>query len=145
MPQEEKVYELIRCREVGIEYKKLVRSYGEFQWGQSTLFIHKAHPAGWPYVITDKNSGMAVICGLKTPTVKAAKLYLARHLTDSQDRALSRLPTRRLLGAYRKRRLEDLPYRKTVAQDILFALQGVMTGGDPFGDPYADLEGEVPF
>lgn len=42
----EKEYNYIRCCEVGIEYKKLVRSYGEFQWGRSTLFIHKAHPAG---------------------------------------------------------------------------------------------------
>ena len=128
----EREYNLIRCREVGIEYKKLVRSYGEFQWGRSTLFIHKAQPAGWPYVISDKNSGLAVISGLKTPTVKAAKLYLSKNLTDEQDEALDRLPSQRLLCGYRKRKLEDLPYRREVAQDILFALQGVMTSGDPF-------------
>ena len=128
----EREYNLIRCREVGIEYKKLVRSYGEFQWGRSTLFIHKAQPAGWPYVISDKNSGLAVISGLKTPTVKAAKLYLSKNLTDEQDEALDRLPSQRLLCGYRKRKLEDLPYRREVAQDILLALQGVMTSGDPF-------------
>lgn len=129
---QEKEYNLIRCCKVGIEYKKLVRSYGEFQWGRSTLFIHKAQPAGWPYVISDKNSGMAVLVGLKTPTVKAARLYLARNLTDEQDKALNMLPSQRLLKAYHRRRLEDLPYRKDVEQDILFALQGIMTSGDPF-------------
>ena len=128
----EKEYNWIRCREVGIEYKKLVRSYGEFQWGRSTLFIHKAHPAGWPYVISDKDSGLAILCGLKTPTVKAARLFLAKNLTDEQDEALDRLPSQRLLKAYRRRRLADLPHRREVAQDILFALQGQMTSGDPF-------------
>lgn len=128
----EKEYNWIRCKEVGIEYKKLVRSYGEFQWGRSTLFIHKAHPAGWPYVITDKDSGMAVLWGLKTPTVKAARLYLAKNLTDEQDEALDRLPSQRLLKAYRQRRLADLPYRKDVAKNILSILEGQMTSGDPF-------------
>lgn len=128
----EKEYNYIRCREVGIEYKKLVRSYGEFQWGQSTLFIHKAHPAKWPYVISDKNSGLAVLCGLKTPTIKAAKLFLAKNLTDEQDKALDRLPSQRLLGAYRRRRLADLPHRREVAQDILFALEEQITSGVPF-------------
>lgn len=128
----EKEYNWIRCKEVGIEYKKLVRSYGEFQWGRSTLFIHKAHPAGWPYVITDKDSGMAVLSGLKTPTVKAARLYLAKNLTDEQDEALDRLPSQRLFKAYRQRRLADLPYRKEVAKDILSILEGQMVSGDPF-------------
>lgn len=125
-------YNWIRCKEVGIEYKKWVKSYGEFQWGRSTLFIHKASPAGWPYVISDKDSGMAVLAGLKTPTVKAAKLFLSKNLTDEQDEALDRLPSQRLLKAYRRRRLEDLPYRSEVDQDILFALQGIMSSGDPF-------------
>ncbi len=128
----EKVYEWIRCKEAGIEYKKLVRSYGEFQWGNNTLFIHKASPAKWPYVISDKNSGLSILIGLKTPTVKAAKLYLAKNLTESQEEALRRVSRQRLLKAYRRRRLADLPYRKEVEQDILFSLQGVMTSGDPF-------------
>lgn len=128
----EKEYNWIRCREVGIEYKKCVRSYGEFRWGRSTLFIHKAHPAGWPYVISDKDSGLAVLSGLKTPTVKAARLFLAKNLTDEQDEALDRLPSQRLLKAYYRRRLVDLPHRREVAQDILFALQGQMVSGDPF-------------
>lgn len=128
----EKEYNYIRCQEVGIEYKKLVRSYGEFQWGRSTLFIHKSQSKGWPYVISDKNSGVAILCGLKTPTVKAARLFLAKNLTDEQDEALDRLPSQRLLKAYHRRRLADLPHRKEVAQDILFALQGVMTSDVPF-------------
>lgn len=125
-------YNWIRCKEVGIEYKKWVRSYGEFQWGRSTLFIHKAVPAGWPYVISDKNSGLAVLVGLKTPTVRAAKLYMAKNLTDQQDLALDRLPSQRILHAYRRRRLEDLPYRRQVQDEILVALQGQMISGDPF-------------
>lgn len=125
-------YNWIRCKEVGIEYKKWVRSYGEFQWGRSTLFIHKAVPAGWPYVISDKNSGLAVLVGLKTPTVRAAKLYMAKNLTDQQDLALDRLPSQRILHAYRRRRLEDLPYRRQVQNEILMALQGQMISGDPF-------------
>lgn len=125
-------YNWIRCREVGIEYKKWVKSYGEFQWGRSTLFIHKAVPAGWPYVISDKNSGLSVLVGLKTPTVKAAKLYLAKNLTDQQDEALDRLPSQRILYAYKRKRLTDLPYRRQVQKDILMALQGEMTSGDPF-------------
>ena len=129
---EPREFNWIRCREVGIEYKKLVRSYGEFQWGRSTLFIHKAHPAGWPYVISDKDSGMAIACGLKTPTIKAARLFLAKNLTDEQDEALDRLPSQRLLKAYHRRRLSDLPYRKEVAENILRELEGVITSGDPF-------------
>lgn len=125
-------YNWIRCREVGIEYKRWVKSYGEFQWGRSTLFIHKSVPAGWPYVISDKNSGMAILVGLKTPTVRAAKLYLAKNLTDQQDEALDRLPSQRILHAYRRRRLADLPYRRQVQDQILMALQGDMTSGDPF-------------
>lgn len=125
-------YNWIRCKEVGIEYKKWVKSYGEFQWGRSTLFIHKAVPAGWPYVISDKNSGLAVLVGLKTPTVRAAKLYMAKNLTDQQDLALDRLPSQRILHAYRRRRLEDLPYRRQVQDEILMALQGQMISGDPF-------------
>lgn len=125
-------YNWIRCKEVGIEYKKWVKSYGEFQWGRSTLFIHKAVPAGWPYVISDKNSGLAVLVGLKTPTVRAAKLYMAKNLTDQQDLALDRLPSQRILHAYRRRRLEDLPYRRQVQDEILVALQGQMISGDPF-------------
>lgn len=121
-----------RCEEVGVEYRRLVRSYGEFQWGRSTLFIHKAYPAGWPYVISDKDSGLAVLRGLKTPTVKAARLFLAKNLTDEQDEALNRLPSQRLLKAYHRRRLVDLPHRREVAQDILFALEGQMTSGVPF-------------
>lgn len=125
-------YNWIRCKEVGIEYKRWVKSYGEFQWGRSTLFIHKAVPAGWPYVISDKNSGLAVLVGLKTPTVRAAKLYMAKNLTDQQDLALDRLPSQRILHAYRRRRLEDLPYRRQVQDEILVALQGQMISGDPF-------------
>ena len=128
----EKEYNYIRCREAGIEYKKLVRSYGEFQWGKSTLFIHKAYPAKWPYVISDKNSGIAVIRGLKNPTVKSAKLFLAKNLTDEQDEALDRLPSQRLLGAYQRKRLSSLPHRREVAQDILFSLQNTITSGVPF-------------
>ena len=128
----EKEYNYIRCCEVGIEYKKLVRSYEECKWGRSTLFIHKAHPAGWPYVISDKDSGLAILCGLKTPTVRAAKLFLAKNLTDEQDEALDRLPSQRLLKAYRRRRLADLPHRREVEKDILFALQGQMTSDFPF-------------
>lgn len=128
----EKEYNWIRCCEVGIEYKKCVRSYGEFQWGRSTLFIHKAHPSGWPYVISDKDSGMAVLSGLRTPTVKAARLFLARNLTDEQDEALDRLPSQRLLKAYHRKKLTDLPHRREVAQDILFALEEQMTSGVPF-------------
>ena len=124
-------YNWIRCCEVGIEYKKLVRSLAELQWGRSTLFIHKTRGKS-TYTITDKNSGMAVLEGLKEPTVRAARLYLARNLTDEQDKELDMLPSQRLLRAYHRRRLEDLPYRKDVEQDILFALQGIMTSGDPF-------------
>jgi hypothetical protein len=128
----EKEFEYIRCQEMGIQYKKLVRSYGSFRWGRSILFIHKAVPKGWPYVISDRISGMAVLSGLQTPTVRAAKLFLARNLTDAQDEALDRLPAQRLLSAYKQRRLRDLPYRKQVEKRILFALQGVMTSNDPF-------------
>mgnify|MGYP007084303879 FL=1 len=127
-----KEYNYIRCCEVGIEYKKLVRSYGEFQWGRSTLFIHKAHPSGWPYVISDKDSGMAVLSGLKTPTVRAARLYLARNLTDEQDEALDRLPGQRLLKAYHRKRLTDLPHRRKVAPDILRILEGQIISNSPF-------------
>ena len=128
----EKEYNWIRCCEVGIEYKKCVRSYGEFQWGRSTLFIHKAHPSGWPYVISDKDSGMAVLSGLRTPTVKAARLFLARNLTDEQDEALDRLPSQRLLKAYRRKKLTDLPHRRKVASRILKALEEQITSSSPF-------------
>lgn len=128
----EKEYNWIRCCEVGIEYKKCVRSYGEFQWGRSTLFIHKAHPSGWPYVISDKDSGMAVLSGLRTPTVKAARLFLARNLTDEQDEALDRLPSQRLLKAYHRKKLTDLPHRRKVASNILKALEEQITSSSPF-------------
>ena len=128
----EKEYNWIRCCEVGIEYKKCVRSYGEFQWGRSTLFIHKAHPSGWPYVISDKDSGMAVLSGLRTPTVKAARLLLARNLTDEQDEALDRLPSQRLLKAYHRKKLTDLPHRRKVASSILKALEEQITSSSPF-------------
>lgn len=128
----EKEYNWIRCCEVGIEYKKCVRSYGEFQWGRSTLFIHKAHPSGWPYVISDKDSGMAVLSGLRTPTVKAARLFLARNLTDEQDEALDRLPSQRLLKAYHRKKLTDLPHRRKVASRILKALEEQITSSSPF-------------
>ena len=128
----EKEYNWIRCCEVGIEYKKCVRSYGEFQWGRSTLFIHKAHPSGWPYVISDKDSGMAVLSGLRTPTVKAARLFLARNLTDEQDEALDRLPSQRLLKAYHQKKLTDLPHRRKVASRILKALEEQITSSSPF-------------
>ncbi len=128
----EKEYNWIRCCEVGIEYKKCVRSYGEFQWGRSTLFIHKAHPSGWPYVISDKDSGMAVLSGLRTPTVKAARLFLARNLTDEQDEALDRLPSQRLLKAYHRKKLTDLPHRRKVASSILKALEEQITSSSPF-------------
>lgn len=128
----EKEYNWIRCCEVGIEYKKCVRSYGEFQWGRSTLFIHKAHPSGWPYVISDKDSGMAVLSGLRTPTVKAARLFLARNLTDEQDEALDRLPSQRLLKAYHRKKLADLPHRRKVASSILKALEEQITSNSPF-------------
>lgn len=128
----EKEYNWIRCCEVGIEYKKCVRSYGEFQWGRSTLFIHKAHPSGWPYVISDKDSGMAVLSGLRTPTVKAARLFLARNLTDEQDEALDRLPSQRLLKAYHRKKLTDLPHRSKVASSILKALEEQITSSSPF-------------
>lgn len=128
----EKEYNWIRCCEVGIEYKKCVRSYGEFQWGRSTLFIHKAHPSGWPYVISDKDSGMAVLSGLRTPTVKAARLFLARNLTDEQDEALDRLPSQRLLKAYHRKKLTDLPHRRKVAPRILKALEEQITSSSPF-------------
>lgn len=128
----EKEYNWIRCCEVGIEYKKCVRSYGEFQWGRSTLFIHKAHPSGWPYVISDKDSGMAVLSGLRTPTVKAARLFLARNLTDEQDEALDRLPSQRLLKAYHRKKLTDLPHRRKVVSSILKALEEQITSNSPF-------------
>lgn len=127
-----KEYHHIRCCEAGIEYKKLVRSYGEFTYGRSKLFIHKAHPAKWPYVISDVNSGLAVICGLKKPTEQAAKLYLSRNLSDEQDRALDLLPSQRLMSAYHRKRLADLPHRKEIAKDIIFALEEKMTSGNPF-------------
>ena len=125
-------YHYIRCREAGIEYKKLVRSYGEFDYGGVRLFIHKAQPAKWPYVISEVDSGLSVIVGLKKPTVAAAKLYLARNLTEEQDRALEVFSQQRLLKAYRRRKLEDLPHRKEVLQDILFALEETMASGVPF-------------
>ena len=128
----EKEYNWIRCCEVGIEYKKCVRSYGEFQWGRSTLFIHKAHPSGWPYVISDKDSGMAVLSGLRTPTVKAARLFLAKNLTDEQDEALDRLPSQTLLKAYHRKKLTDLPHRRKVASSILKALEEQITSSSPF-------------
>jgi hypothetical protein len=127
-----KEYHYIRCREAGIEYKKLVRSYGEFEYGGLKLFIHKAQPAKWPYVISEVSSGLSIACGLKKPTVAAAKLYLARNLTEEQDRALDLFSQQRLLRAYRRKRLEDLPHRREVLQDILFALEETMTSGFPF-------------
>lgn len=127
-----KEFHYIRCKEVGIEYKKLVRSYGEFEYGGLKLFIHRAQPAKWPYVISEVSSGMSIACGLKKPTVAAAKLYLARNLTEEQDRALDLFSQQRLLRAYRKKRLEDLPHRREVEKDILFALEEQMMSTIPF-------------
>lgn len=127
-----KEFHYIRCKEVGIEYKKLVRSYGEFEYGGLKLFIHKAQPAKWPYVISEVSSGLSIACGLKKPTVAAAKLYLARNLTEEQDRALDLFSQQRLLRAYRKKRLEDLPHRREVEKDILFALEEQMMSTIPF-------------
>ena len=127
-----KEFHYIRCKEVGIEYKKLVRSYGEFEYGGLKLFIHKAQPAKWPYVISEVSSGMSIACGLKKPTVAAAKLYLARNLTEEQDRALDLFSQQRLLRAYRRKRLEDLPHRREVEKDILFALEEQMMSTIPF-------------
>lgn len=127
-----KEFHYIRCKEVGIEYKKLVRSYGEFEYGGLKLFIHKAQPAKWPYVISEVSSGLSIACGLKKPTVAAAKLYLARNLTEEQDRALDLFSRQRLLRAYRRKRLEDLPHRREVEKDILFALEEQMMSTIPF-------------
>ena len=127
-----KEFHYIRCKEVGIEYKKLVRSSGEFEYGGLKLFIHKAQPAKWPYVISEVSSGMSIACGLKKPTVAAAKLYLARNLTEEQDRALDLFSKQRLLRAYRRKRLEDLPHRREVEKDILFALEEQMMSTIPF-------------
>ena len=127
-----KEFHYIRCKEVGIEYKKLVRSYGEFEYGGFKLFIHKAQPAKWPYAISEVSSGMSIACGLKKPTVAAAKLYLARNLTEEQDRALDLFSKQRLLRAYRRKRLEDLPHRREVEKDILFALEEQMMSTLPF-------------
>ena len=127
-----KEFHYIRCKEVGIEYKKLVRSYGEFEYGGLKLFIHKAQPAKWPYVISEASSGLSIACGLKKSTVAAAKLYLARNLTEEQDRALDLFSRQRLLRAYRRKRLEDLPHRREVEKDILFALEEQMMSTLPF-------------
>ena len=127
-----KEFHYIRCKEVGIEYKKLVRSYGEFEYGGLKLFIHKAQPSKWPYVRSEVSSGLSVACGLKKPTVAAAKLYLARNLTEEQDRALDLFSRQRLLRAYRRKRLEDLPHRREVEKDILFALEEQMMSTLPF-------------
>lgn len=127
-----KEFHYIRCKEVGIEYKKLVRSYGEFEYGGLKLFIHRAQPAKWPYVISEVSSGLSIACGLKKPTVAAAKLYLARNLTEEQDRALDLFSQQRLLRAYRRKRLEDLPHRREVEKDILFALEEQMMSTIPF-------------
>ena len=127
-----KEFHYIRCKEVGIEYKKLVRSYGEFEYGGLKLFIHRAQPAKWPYVISEVSSGLSIACGLKKPTVAAAKLYLARNLTEEQDRALDLFSRQRLLRAYRRKRLEDLPHRREVEKDILFALEEQMMSTIPF-------------
>lgn len=122
----------IRCREAGIEYKKLVRSYGEFEYGGLKLFIHKCQPAKWPFSISEISSGMSIVCGLKKPTVAAAKLYLSRNLTEEQDRALDLFSKQKILRAHRKRRLETLPHRREVVKDILFALEKTMTSDLPF-------------
>lgn len=127
-----KEFHYIRCKEVGIEYKKLVRSYGEFEYGGLKLFIHKAQPAKWPYVISEVSSGLSIAYGLKKSTVAAAKLYLARNLTEEQDRALDLFSRQRLLRAYRRKRLEDLPHRREVEKDILFALEEQMMSTLPF-------------
>ena len=127
-----KEFHYIRCKEVGIEYKKLVRSYGEFEYGGLKLFIHKAQPAKWPYVISEVSSGLSIACGLKKSTVAAAKLYLARNLTEEQDRALDLFSKQRLLRAYRRKQLEDLPHRREVEKDILFALEEQMMSTIPF-------------
>ena len=127
-----KEFHYIRCKEVGIEYKKLVRSYGEFEYGGLKLFIHKAQPAKWPYVISEVSSGLSIACGLKKSTVAAAKLYLARNLTEEQDRALDLFSRQRLLRAYRRKRLEDLPHRREVEKAILFALEEQMMSTLPF-------------
>ena len=127
-----KEFHYIRCKEVGIEYKKLVRSYGEFEYEGLKLFIHKAQPAKWPYVISEVSSGLSIACGLKKSTVAAAKLYLARNLTEEQDRALDLFSRQRLLRAYRRKRLEDLPHRREVEKDILFALEEQMMSTLPF-------------
>lgn len=127
-----KEFHYIRCKEVGIEYKKLVRSYGEFEYGGLKLFIHRAQPAKWPYVISEVSSGLSIACGLKKPTIAAAKLYLARNLTEEQDRALDLFSKQRLLRAYRRKRLEDLPHRREVEKDILFALEEQMMSTIPF-------------
>ena len=127
-----KEFHYIRCKEVGIEYKKLVRSYGEFEYGGLKLFIHKAQPAKSPYVISEVSSGLSIACGLKKSTVAAAKLYLARNLTEEQDRALDLFSRQRLLRAYRRKRLEDLPHRREVEKDILFALEEQMMSTLPF-------------
>lgn len=127
-----KEFHYIRCKEVGIEYKKLVRSYGEFEYGGLKLFIHRAQPAKWPYVISEVSSGLSIACGLKKSTVAAAKLYLARNLTEEQDRALDLFSRQRLLRAYQRKRLEDLPHRREVEKDILFALEEQMMSTLPF-------------
>lgn len=125
-------YHYIRCREASIEYKKLVKSYGEFDYGGLRLFIHKAHPAKWPYVISEVSSGISVLVGLKKPTVAAAKLFLARNLTKEQDQALDLLSKQRILKEYRRKKLEGLPHRRAVANDILMALEETMVSGCPF-------------
>ena len=75
---------------------------------------------------------LGIACGLKKPTVAAAKLYLARNLTEEQDRALDLFSQQRLLRAYRRKRLEDLPHRREVEKDILFALEEQMMSTIPF-------------
>lgn len=144
-----KEYNYIRCKEAGVEYKRLVRSYGEFFWGKAILFIHKSTRGGC-YTISEKHTGAWVLGDLKTPTVRAAKLHLAKNLSEEKDAALDRYVGQRLLLAYKWKSLKNLPHKKQVSDQILKAYEGVVIGeGSPYqnfeGKPYSNPEGDLPF
>lgn len=145
----EKEYNYIHCREAGIEYKRIVRSYGEFFWGKALLFIHKSTRGG-DYTISEKHTGDLVLSDLKTPTIRAAKLHLAKNLSEEKNIALDRYVSQRLLLAYRGKSLKNLPYKKQIKDQILKAYEGVIIGeSSPYPSPeekwYPKFEGDLPF
>lgn len=127
-----KEFNWIRCQEVGIQYKKLVKSYGQFTYGRTRLFIHKSIAGDGLYSISDIDSGILIITGLRKPSIPAARVYLSRNLTPEQDKVLDLYPSQKLLKAYHRKSLDLLPNKKEVEDQILRRLEEIIISGNPF-------------